>query len=73
MKLTVIHGETVIKISGKQSLKKMKEAVRDIIGYLPEAEVVEEEEPNPIGFTLGASMERAPEEVEYIWDTEEEC
>ncbi len=71
MKITVMHGETTIQISGKQSLKKMKKAVKDILVALPDAVAEEEEEPNPIGFSLGATVERA-ETIEYIWDDEEE-
>jgi hypothetical protein len=71
MHITVIHGDTTIQISGKHNLKKMKKAVRDIFGYLPEQAVEEEPEANPIGFSLGATVERA-ETVEYIWDDEEE-
>lgn len=70
MKITVMHGETTIQISGKQSLKKMKKAVKDILVALPAAAVEEEEEPNPIGFSVGATVERA-ETIDYIWDDDE--
>lgn len=71
MKITVMHGDTTIQISGKHSLKKMKKAIKDILKVLPAVEEEVEEEPNPIGFSLGATIERAPT-IEYIWDDEEE-
>lgn len=67
MHITVIHGDTTVQISGKHKLKKMKKAVKDIFSYLPEASEPEEPEVNPIGFSLGATVERA-ETIEYIWD-----
>lgn len=71
MKLTVVHNDTQIQISGVKSLKKAKKAVKDILRYLPEAESIEHEEPNPIGFSLGATVERAPEPVyEYVEEEE---
>lgn len=70
MKITVVHGETTIQISGKHGLKKMKKAVKDIIKSLPDQPVEEEPEPNPIGFSLGATVERA-ETIEYIYEEEE--
>lgn len=59
MKITVVHGDTVIKISGKKSLKKTKKAVKDIFNALP-SEIPQEEEPkNQIGFTLSTYTEKA--------------
>jgi len=70
MKLTVIHNDTQIQISGVKSLKKAKKAVKDILKRLPEATTVQEEESNPIGFSVGASIERSEEPV-YIYEEEE--
>lgn len=74
MKITVMHGETTVQISGKDSLKNMKKAVKEILKVLPpEVHTLEtEEEPNPVGFVaLGSTMERA-DTLEYIWDDGEE-
>ncbi len=74
MKITVMYGETTVQISGKDSLKNMKKAVKEIIKALPTDvhPVEEEEEPNPVGFVaLGSTMERA-DTLEYIWDDGEE-
>lgn len=70
MHITVVHGDTTIQISGKHKLKKMKKAVKDIFSYLPDAPAEEEPEPNPIGFSLGATVERS-ETIDYIWDDDE--
>lgn len=71
MKITIVHGDTQVQISGTKSLKKMKKAVKDIFEFLPQAEMEEAEEPNPIGFSLGASIERATEPtIEYIEEEE---
>lgn len=70
MKLTVIHNDTQIQISGVKSLKKAKKAVKEILKQLPDVQVEEEEAPNPIGFSLGATIERA-EEITYIYEEEE--
>lgn len=69
MKLTVIHNDTQIQISGVKSLKKAKKTVKELFKHLPTGELAEEESSNPIGFTLGASIERA-EEPEYIYEEE---
>ncbi len=74
MKITVMYGETTVQISGKDSLKNMKKAVKEIIKALPTDvhPVEEEEEPNPVGFVaIGATVERATE-VEYIYDEDYE-
>lgn len=70
MHITVIHGDTTVQISGKHKLKKMKKAVKDIFSYLPDPPEPEEPESNPIGFSLGATVERA-ETIEYIYEEEE--
>jgi len=71
MKITVIYGETQIHISGKKSLKKMKKAVEDIVSFLPpQVHHLETEESNPIGFTVGATLERAPV-PEFVWEEDE--
>lgn len=73
MNITVVHGDTQIQISGAKSLKTAKKTIKDIFKMLPDSSVVsEEEEPNPIGFSVGASIERAEETVEYIYDDDEE-
>lgn len=73
MKLTVVHGETQIQISGKHSLKKMKNAVKDILKSLPAHETEKEEESNPIGFSMGATIERSdPIPLEYFFTDDEE-
>lgn len=75
MKITIVHGSTQIQISGAKSMKKSKKLIQDIFNLLPkEVEVEEEEpEPNPIGFSVGATTERAEETVDYIWDDDEYC
>lgn len=45
MKITIVHGDTQVQISGTKSLKKMKKAVKDIFEFLPQAEMEEAEEP----------------------------
>jgi TATA-box binding protein (TBP) (component of TFIID and TFIIIB) len=73
MKITVVHGDTQVQISGAKSLKKAKSAVKDIFKSLPSVEVEENGEPNPIGFSVTASVERAdPPEPEYMFTDDEE-
>lgn len=72
MKITVVYGETQIQVSGSKSLKKLKNTVIDLINSIPEQEVEEEEEPNPIGFSVSADTQIAPETVDYIWDDDGE-
>lgn len=74
MKITIVHGDTQIQISGKHSLKKMKKAVKDIFDCLPANSVVEEEEEHTtIGFSVSATAERAdPPPLEYFFTDDEE-
>lgn len=72
MKITVVHGETQIQISGKHSMKKMKRAVKDILSALPQVELEEEEKPNQIGFTVDAITERAEELQQEFFFTDDE-
>lgn len=73
MKITVIHGDTTIQISGKSSLKKMKKAALHIFNNLPAESEAVEEEPNPIGFSVGATVERSDALApEYFFTDDEE-
>lgn len=73
MKITVVHGDTQIQISGSKSLKKMKRAVQDIFDVLPGVAAESEPEPNPIGFSVSAQVEKASElETEYFFTDDEE-
>lgn len=67
MKIVVVHGDTQIQISGKQSMKKMKRAVKDILSSLPHEGVVEEDaSSNPIGFVGHAQVEVADMEAAEV-------
>lgn len=74
MKITIVHGDTQIQISGKHSLKKMKKAVKDIFDSLPVHNIEEEEEEHtPIGFSISATTERSdPLPPEYFFTDDEE-
>ena len=69
MKISITHNGTFIQISGVKSIKKARKEIKKLLDYLPESQVVEEES-NPIGFTVGATLERAPV-PEFVWEEDE--